>query len=173
MNRSNCSTVTGGAEMNLDTSSVETCASSDGASPASSSRSVKPASTTVGRASRHAAWCARDASETAVVIDRITGAIVVWSVDDQARPEHPGLPPLVGQNRPQRRVEEAVVLAERAAQHAFPNRADLAQGAVAAPVFDRRPGLQALHAHHVNREVDNQARRVGEIPSAPKPRAES
>src|SRR6188472_422548 len=64
------------------------------------------------------------------------------------------------------------VTAERAAQDAFLDRADLAQRAVAAAVGDRRAGFEAMHADRVDREVDDHAGALGEDSRAPELRAD-
>src|SRR3954469_7913858 len=62
--------------------------------------------------------------------------------------------PVLGENRPQSLIQVLAVLQEGLAKDAFLHCADLAERAVAAPVADRGPRLEAMHTDLFERETD-------------------
>ena len=61
---------------------------------------------------------------------------------------------------------------ERPAQHAFLDRAQLPERAVAAAVLDGRPRFEPMHAEHIEREVDDEPRTIDEDARAPELRGQ-
>src|SRR5262245_32081515 len=71
------------------------------------------------------------------------------------------------QDRPERLMELLAVLGERPPKHALLDGAELPQCAGAAPVAQRRPRLEPVHAKSVEHEVERELRGVLEQPGAP------
>src|SRR5688572_26662131 len=76
-------------------------------------------------------------------------------------------PPVLRENAPQDLVVILAVAKERATEHAFLHRAQLAQRAVTAPVRRGRARLEAMRADHAEREVEDEAGAFHEDPRAP------
>src|SRR5205807_5263098 len=88
-------------------------------------------------------------------------------VNDARRAHRPNLAPGGDENRPAGLIHVDAVAQERAAKHGFLNGAELLQRAVAAAVLDRRLRFQAAHAEDVEREVEDDLRRIREDAGAP------
>src|SRR3954462_2690921 len=82
--------------------------------------------------------------------------IVLWLVNSRPLLRDPAAlgRPVLGENRPQRLIQVLAVLQEGLAKDAFLHCADLAERAVAAPVADRGPRLEAMHTDLFERETD-------------------
>src|SRR5579872_1775463 len=93
--------------------------------------------------------------------------LFVWGLVNAARPDDLAGLAVVREDRPERLIQILAVLEERLPEHAFLNGAELPQRAGAAAVAQGRARLEALHAHRVEREVEDQLRRFLEHPGAP------
>src|SRR4051812_47411 len=84
--------------------------------------------------------------------------IVLWLVNSRPLLRDPGALglPVLGENRPQRLIQVLAVLEEGLPKDAFLHCADLAERAVATPVVDRGPRLQAMHTDLFERETHQQ-----------------
>src|SRR6516162_3830152 len=82
------------------------------------------------------------------------------------------VPPLVGENRPERLVVMFPAPKKRSPQDTFARRAQLPQRSIPPGVGHRRARLETMRAERVEGELDRQPRAVGEESRAPELRRE-
>ena len=82
------------------------------------------------------------------------------------------VPPIVGEDRPERLIEVDAVSQKRTLQHAFLRRAELVERAVAAAVLECRTRLEPVHPDHIEREVEDERGGLHEQAAAPVLRAQ-
>ena len=80
----------------------------------------------------------------------------------RGRGRHPVVAPVFLEHRPEHLVEIFAAAADRAAQHAFLHRAELAQRAVGAAVLQQHARLETMRADRAERERADQTRRFEE-----------
>src|SRR5262245_28397211 len=78
-----------------------------------------------------------------------------------------GAAPLVGEDRPERRVEVLVAARQGAAKNGLAHRPDLAERGTPSLVGNRGTRLHAPRAERLEREAQDQLRSVDEDPASP------